>query len=293
MSTIVQQHVSLALPPARAARDVKPRPNVLRALGPCDPPSSVEIDGEDFERTEIVKHDSWAATAFYQSRQGRRIVCKFHRRHSIFGLPMAWLGRALARHERTLYLRLSGIENIPAELGPVFVVGEQQRNAVAHEFVPGHPLSDDEQQEPRFFDELEKLLRQIHARGVAYVDTHKCENILVGDDGRPHLFDFQISFALPRGWWVRCTPLPWLLRTLQRTDEFCLLKHRVVRCRSSGLKWSEMEKHRPWWIRAHRFVAEPLRNARRRLLVLIGVRKRGGKAESEAAPEVAFRKMAA
>jgi hypothetical protein len=281
-------NIKLFPPVAAPAR----RPNVFRALGPCDPPSCVEIGGVAFERTEIVKHDSWAATAFYRSRN-RQIVCKFHRWQSLFGLPLSWLGRALAGHEQRIYRRLRGIENVPAELGPVTVVGKVAKNAVAHEFIPGHPLGDGEIVDRKFFDQVAELLQQVHQRDVAYVDTHKCENILVGDDGKPYLFDFQISFALPQVWLVRLTPLPWLLRLLQRTDEFCLLKHQVVRCRESGIAWKEMENGRPWWIRAHRSVAVPLRTMRRRLLVLIGVRSGEGKAESEAAPEVAFRRSAA
>ena len=280
--------------PSQAAEISKSvrRPSVLRALGPCDPPSCVEIAGTSFERTEIVKHDSWAATAFYEA-DGRRIVCKFHRWQPILGIPMSWLGRFLASHERGVYRRLHGIENIPAELGDVTVVGKRQPNAVAHEFIPGHTLGDNERADAAFFDQIETLLRRIHERGVAYVDTHKCENILVGDDGKPYLFDFQISFALPQTWLVRLTPLPWLLRMLQGTDEYCLFKHRVVRCRDLVINWREMDRLRPWWIRAHRALAEPLRNARRRFLVLIGVRKGTGRAESEAAPEVAFRRTAA
>jgi hypothetical protein len=77
---------------------------------------------------------------------------------------------------------------------------------------------------------------------------------------------------------------------LQGTDRYCLFKHRVVRSRDAGIDWREMDRLRPWWIRAHRAFAEPLRNLRRRFLVLIGVRKGIGRADSEAAPEVAFQR---
>ena len=47
-------------------------------------------------------------------------------------------------------------------------------------------------------------LREMHVRGIAYVDLHKRENVIVGDDGRPYLVDFQISFDVthPRLRWV-------------------------------------------------------------------------------------------
>ena len=79
----------------RPRSGVRPRPPVFRALGAADPPAAVEINDETFERREILKHDSWAATGIYASAT-RRAICKFNRRQPILGLPMAWLGRRLA-----------------------------------------------------------------------------------------------------------------------------------------------------------------------------------------------------
>jgi hypothetical protein len=46
---------------------------------------------------------------------------------------------------------------------------------------------------------------------------------------------------------------------------------------------------RPWWIRIHRLFAAPLREARRRLLVLLGVRKTLGRSHTEHFAEDAVR----
>jgi hypothetical protein len=59
-----------------------------------------------------------------------------------------------------------------------------------------------------------------------------------------------------------------------------------------GLSAADMQRLRPWWIRAHRCVAVPFRTVRRRLLTVLGIRSRSGHAFSEAFPEVAHRRAA-
>jgi hypothetical protein len=49
---------------------VRPRPPLLRALGRDEPPGEVDIDGQRYRLVRVVKHDSWAATAFYAWRPG-------------------------------------------------------------------------------------------------------------------------------------------------------------------------------------------------------------------------------
>lgn len=50
-----------------------------------------------------------------------------------------------------------------------------------------------------FFDELERLVRTLHAHGVAHNDLHKEQNILVGADGLPQLIDFQLASLHAQG----------------------------------------------------------------------------------------------
>jgi len=258
---------------------------MFRALGRDEPPETVEIDGRTWRRVDIFKHDSWAATAQYQSDDGHLAACKFNRRQPIFGLPMRWLGRRLAAREAAMLDRLADHELVPDPLGPVRCAGRELPNAVAHVFVPGHPLRRDEVVDDYFFPDLEDLLADLHRRGMAYVDLHKRENVLVGDDGRPHLIDFQISVRLPRVW-----PLSAVLRILQRSDDYHLAKHfarhRPDQCDHTP---ATIAMRRPWWIRAHRAFAVPLRQLRRRLLVWLGIRRPGGRSTTEAFPEQAVR----
>ena len=121
------------------------------------------------------------------------------------------------------------------------------------------------------------------------MDLHKRENIIVDNQGDPWLIDFQISLSWPR--WAPRQPLFELLR---RSDEYHLQKH-WSHCRADqcGFAASDLANRRPWWIRLHRLVAQPLREARGRLLVACGVRSGKGRVESELFAEDALRIPAA
>lgn len=271
-------------------RATRRRPPLLMALGRAEPPATVEIGGAPYERLDVLKHDSWAATALYSSG-GRIVVCKFNRQQAIFGFPMRWLGRRLGAREHALLERLAGVPGIPATLGPVRVDGRVLPHAVAREFIPGHALRFGERVDDDFFTRFRTLLAEVHRRDVAYVDLHKRENVLVGEDGKPYLIDFQISFALPTAGWRRMLPLRWLLRYLQGSDKYHWLKHHLRHRRDQvPVPKGYLDRHRPWWIRLHRQVAVPIRTLRRNLLVALGVRAGEGYVDSELCPEVAFRK---
>ncbi len=98
------------------------RPALFRALGDADPPRRVEIGGARYRRERILKHDSWACTALYAGT-AERVICKFNRQQSIFGLPMAWLGRRLARREMAFYQLLSDLPCIAPPCDAVSVRG--------------------------------------------------------------------------------------------------------------------------------------------------------------------------
>lgn len=270
----------------------RPRPATFRALGAADPPATIALGGETFRRVEILKHDSWAATAVYRSAT-RTAKCKFNRTQPIGVVPMAWLGRALAARERWFMDRLAGIEGTPVSLGEVSADGAAVTTAIAHEWIEGHALAEGERVDDWFFPQLEAILGEAHRRGVAHVDLHKRENILVDAHGRPFLIDYQISFGIPTERPLARVLLGGVLRLLQRCDRYHLLKHRVKhRPDQVGLSLTDMQRMRPWWIRAHRCVAVPFRTVRRRLLTALGIRSKSGHAFSEAFPEVAHRRAA-
>jgi hypothetical protein len=266
--------------------DTRPRPKWLRALGPHSAPARIEIAGKQYRKIEDLKHDSWAATSMYEGPGTERIVCKFQRQQSLFGLPMGWLGKLLARHELEILQRLADLPNVPRPCGPVHVGGVAASHAIARSFIPGHPLQRGERVRNDFFPTLSRLLAVIHRRQMAYVDLHKRENIIVGDNGDPFLIDFQISAVLPSS-----GPGRVLLGILAQCDEYHLAKHwaksRPDQC---GLDRTSVRERMPWWICLHRMVARPFRQLRRRLLVLISVRSGRGRAASELFAEDAVRR---
>mgnify|MGYP001946627725 CR=1 FL=1 len=231
----------------------------MRALGHEDLPALIVIDGQPHHRVRTVKHDFFAATGFYQDAAGRRAVVKISRKTDFFGLPMEWLGRFLCRREVRFYRELADLPNVPPVIG---LIG---RTGFAHCYVPGRPLAKGVNIPDTFFDELNRLMTTLHERGIAYVDTNKPENILLGNDGRPHLIDFQISLSLrDLGDHVLAR---WVLRKFANADRYHICKHKR-RLRPDLLRPEEAEivERRSWPIRLHRFLTRPYFVVRRRLM---------------------------
>ena len=84
---------------AHEGHEARPRPRWFRALGPAEPPERIEIEGIAYQRIEVYKHDSWAATGLYGSERGRKVIVKFHRQQGLSLIPLAWFGRRMARRE--------------------------------------------------------------------------------------------------------------------------------------------------------------------------------------------------
>lgn len=244
----------------------------LKALGKSDLPQEISLGPQRYRLVERFKHDFFAATALYeclggptawQGGRGRcdRVVLKLGRVADLLGLPMRFVGEWLARREAGFYGALQGLEGIPGFLGM------WGGHGVAHEYVEGHPLRRNEWVSDEFFPRLARLLDAIHARDMAYVDLEKRENILVGDDGNPYLIDFQISFALRTPRSRRSRILRFLLRKLQESDRYHLLKHHR-RHRPDQLSPEQIEAsyRRPVHVDLHRVLFRPWTLLRRRTL---------------------------
>jgi hypothetical protein len=262
----------------------------LRALGTGEPPRYVSVQGTRFEFAVALKHDSWAATAIYADDQGKRITCKFGRTQSVLGIPMSWLGRLLARRGAGFLRRLERIELLPKDLGPVTSGGRVLPNAIARTYVEGRAFRDPPEDREAFFADLRRLVAELHADGTAYVDLYKRENIIVDPAGRPYLIDFQVCLATGDRWPFNGRLMRFLVGKLQEMDDYHVNKH-YARCMAGLLSPEEIRRLKtpPGFITVHRSFAVPLRSLRRRLLVALKVRARGGRAETEFEPEDAFR----
>ncbi|HVX84048.1 MAG TPA: hypothetical protein VH253_04455 [Phycisphaerae bacterium] len=265
-------------PPPETASKRRPAPAYLFALGHAGLPVEVTAQGRTWRFVHLFKHDFFAATGLYERvaepaespvRQAASpggaaprelAVLKVQRTHPLFLLPMKWLGRRIARHEIAIYEALQGVEGIPAFLGRTGPTG------FLHAFIPGVDLHAQLPLTPVFFDQLQALLQALHDRGIAYVDANKRENILYGDDGRPWLIDFQISYLLrPHAWW---NPLRrWWFRSFARADWYHFYKHKT-RLLPAICTPAEFDRarNRGRLHRLHRFLARPLIRLRRRWL---------------------------
>jgi hypothetical protein len=234
----------------------RPPAYALRALGRDGLPEVVEAGGVSYRLTQTVKHDFWAATGFYLGEDGQKAVLKMGRREPYAGIPLAWAGRFLCARELRFYRALSDLPNVPA------VLGEVGKTGFLHGYVEGRPLSRREKTPDPFFGELMEVVQRIHQRGIAYVDANKPENILLGEDGKPHLIDFQISWDLTElgDWWLN----RWWLARLQESDVYHVLKHKK-RMRPDQLTEAERARveRRGFLINLHRVLTKPYHRLRK------------------------------
>jgi len=235
-------------------------PRYLFALGvDALPGRVVASDGVAYVLVKTFKHDFWAATGLYHREGSPEIlaVAKFQRAYHLWGLPLKWLGRMIANHEIRIYKALQGLPGIPKYLG------ETAPNGFVHEFIPGVDLHAELPLTAEFFEQLAQMLRDLQARHIAYVDTNKRENILYGEDGRPWLIDFQISYqANPRNPVGRL-----ILRKLVAADWYHFYKHktRLLPGACSEEDFAKA-KRRGFLHEVHRVVAQPVIRVRRKFL---------------------------
>jgi serine/threonine protein kinase len=191
-------------------------------------PADFVLQGVRYHRERLLKRDFYAAVGIY-GRLGEspslppRVLLKIYHTDPLWGLPLGWLGRWLARREIDAFRALADVEGVPRLLT---TFGE---SGMVREFVPGCNLKEyrllrlpDE----RFYPELARILAEVHARGMSHNDLAKPENVLATEDGRPVLIDFQIALG-PR--LARGPVVGWLarrfLRYMQGIDRYHLAKH--------------------------------------------------------------------
>ncbi len=223
---------SHSLAPDEGATPQESERGFLRALGKQDLPLEVDLAAGRYRRTCVYKHTFFAAVGRYDG-PGGPLILKFGRRVGLFGLPLGWQGRLQCRNEMAAFAALADLDGIPKR-AEAFAP-----DSFARDFVSGHPLERGEKVNDEFFPRLEALLKQIHGRGLAYVDLHKPENVMVDDLGRPWLMDFQIAFAWPNPIGVLQKLIPNFagrraLARLQEADLYHFYKH-WRRCRPDTL----------------------------------------------------------
>lgn len=239
----------------------------LTALGRRPVPDRIDWDGRSFTLRRIFKNDFFAVTSLYECST-TRIVLKIGRQTPFLGIPGRVIGRFLARREAAALTALSDVAGIPA------LLGRWEDTGTVREYIDGRPLRKGEPVPDDFHDRLGNLIAEVHARGMAYIDLEKCENVILADDGTPYLIDFQIAWLWPAERGGDLAPLRWLRKRLQAADRYHLLKLKR-RTRPDLLTPAERDAsyRRPWYVRLHTAWTRPLTLLRRAVLSALGHRK--------------------
>jgi predicted Ser/Thr protein kinase len=226
----------------------------MYACGRVELPQQINCKGKTWELEKIFKHDFFACTGRYLCEQTQeRIVLKIGRLQSFLGIPCAWIGRFLRNREIQILKQLQDIDQFPN------IIKLYGRNGVIYRYIEGKTPDEKPSVPDDFFDQLQSLLETIHQRNICYLDMNKRGNILVGQDGRPYVIDFQISMFLSAKWCRR------LRETFQKEDFYHLLKHKR-KLRPDLLTEEEHIKQPSILIRLHRIIAYPFQKLRRPIL---------------------------
>ncbi len=161
-------------------------------------PASSPFTRADFEqeRGEVLNEGRWANAVLHLFRRegGVWVVKDFRPRNP---LVRETIGTLLTAREMRGLNRIAGIPGVPVDAFRL------DRHALAYRYTVGSSLA-----RPgigtlptEFYAALEQLLRQVHARGIVHLDVRNARNVLVDEQGRPVLLDFQSHLAttwLPR-----------------------------------------------------------------------------------------------
>ncbi|HMA85367.1 MAG TPA: hypothetical protein VKN73_06670 [Desulfosalsimonadaceae bacterium] len=103
-------------------------------------------------------------------------------------------GRFLVQREFHALDRLQGVAGIPQA---PFII---DAHALGYRYIPGRTLRDTPSEliDASFFKQLEMLVEEMHKRNMVHLDSRNRRNVLITDEGRPALLDFQSSLNLDR-----------------------------------------------------------------------------------------------
>ena len=126
-----------------------------------------------------------------------------------------WLARRMLQREAQVLATLDGFEGVPQLL-------RLERDCLSRSFLPGEPMQVAKPRDADYFKAAYRLLRTLHRAGVVHNDLAKEPNLLVQQNNRPAILDFQLAWFTPRR--------SRLFRLLAYEDLRHLLKHKRSYC---------------------------------------------------------------
>ena len=143
---------------------------------------------------ELLKSDLFGTVERRTDADGRPYIRRDTRGARWWTRPVA---RWLAAREARALAALDGLEGVPELLAFDGAVLDRS-------YLAGNPMHRARPTDAAYFREALRLLRRVHAAGVAHNDLAKEPNWLVREDGSPALLDFQLaSHTHRRGAWFR------------------------------------------------------------------------------------------
>ncbi len=138
------------------------------------------------ELVATLKRDVFGVVELVRGEEG--LLVRRRARAGAFD-PRAVLARLLLARERAALARLDGLAGVPR----LSRHDRGRADELVRTHLAGAPLQRAMRIPRDYFDRLDEMVVALHARGVCHNDLHKEPNILVGDDGRPALLDFQLA----------------------------------------------------------------------------------------------------
>lgn len=143
------------------------------------------------KKTALLRSPSSTRPALYRIQEGDAlaVVKDFSVNDRVF---RNLIGRFLVWREKKAYRRLKGVKGVPGCFGVV------QGLALVLEEIRGRSIEGLDRKEKlpaRFFEALRDLVERVHQRGLCHCDLKRAANVLVGEDGEPHLIDWSAAIA--------------------------------------------------------------------------------------------------
>lgn len=173
-------------------------------------PSETVIEDQVYRYEKILKNDLFSVNVLYKNEHGERYVLKLSDFRYIWGILFRPIAALISQHEYKIYTMVADIPGIPT-LGPRY-----GWRGYFHKFIEGKTLQEVKKEDvlpTDFFDQLNRTVRELHARRIFYMDLDKLGNVIVSDEGQCFLIDFQICiYFKPRKGWLGS----WLDRAFHR-----------------------------------------------------------------------------
>jgi len=177
------------------------------------PRRSISRDQLDRADGKVISPGRWAnAVLRVFQRDGEQWIVKDFRARSF--VVRNTIGRFLIRRETRALSKVAGLSGVPADAFRI------DAHALAYRFIPGTPLDRvvEERKGPEFFLAFERLLGEVHSRGIVHLDVRNGRNVLITETGRAALIDFQSHLGTAH--------LPGALRRwMERFDMAGVYKH--------------------------------------------------------------------